>query len=89
MGRKIPPAVEPPSLPSPPKTQTPLEYLLAVMHDEKVQPNLRLRAAIAAAQYVHVKRDDGGKKEERQAKAEVVATGKLAPAAPPRLAIVK
>ncbi len=71
------------------KAQKPLEHLLAVMHDETKDDALRLRAAIAAAQYVHAKRDDGGKKEERQAKAEEIAKGKLAPAAPPRLAIVK
>lgn len=71
------------------KQPQPLDYLLAVMRDETQDEALRVRAAIAAAQYVHVKRDDGGKKEERQAKAEEVAKGKLAPAAPPRLAIVK
>jgi phage terminase small subunit len=49
----------------------------------------RLRAAITAAQYIHVKRDDGGKKEERAEKAAEAATGKLAPSAPPKLAVVK
>jgi phage terminase small subunit len=66
-----------------------LEYLLQVMRDETVDTPLRVRAAVAAAQYCHVKRDDGGKKEERQANAVEVAKGKLAPAAPPKLSVVK
>jgi phage terminase small subunit len=71
------------------KAQKPLEYLLAVMNDETVDEPLRVRAAIAAAQYCHAKRDDGGKKEERQSNAVDAARGKLALAAPPKLAIVK
>lgn len=71
------------------KGQKPLEYLLAVMNNPEIDEPLRVRAAIAAAQYCHAKRDDGGKKEERQANAAEVAKGRLAPAAPPKLAIVK
>lgn len=46
---------------------------------------LQVRAAIAAVQYTHTKRADGGKKEERAEKAKAVAGGKFSPAAPPRL----
>ena len=46
---------------------------------------LQVRAAIAAVQYTHTKRADGGKKEERQEAAKKVA-GRFAQAAPPKLA---
>jgi phage terminase small subunit len=65
----------------------PLEFLLTVMNDPEAEPNLRVRAAVAAAQYVHVKRGDGGKKEEGQKRAESASSGKFAPAAPPRLVV--
>lgn len=49
---------------------------------------LQVRAAIAAVQYTHTKRGDGGKKEEQDAKAKK-AHGKFgAPVAPPRLVAV-
>lgn len=38
---------------------------------------LQVRAAIAAVQYTHTKKGDGGKKEEKQAAAEKAATGKF------------
>lgn len=44
---------------------------------------LQVRAAIAAVQYTHTKRHDGGKKEERDAAAKKVAGGKFAAGAPP------
>ena len=71
------------------KKKKPLEFLLAVMNDPEADMALRARCAIAAAQYCHAKRDDGGKKEERAANAVEVAKGKLAPAAPPKLSVVK
>ncbi|KVO11727.1 hypothetical protein WJ73_19450 [Burkholderia ubonensis] len=45
---------------------------------------LQVRAAIAAVQYTHTKKGDGGKKEERAGAAKKVAS-KFAPSAPPRL----
>ena len=36
-------------------TANPLQYMLAVMQDDKIKPNIRLQAAIAAAPYVHPK----------------------------------
>ena len=44
---------------------------------------LQVRAAIAAAQYVHTKRHDGGKKDDQIGRAKKVAGGKFAAAAPP------
>lgn len=38
---------------------------------------IQVRAAIAAVQYTHTKKSDGGKKEEKQAAAEKAATGKF------------
>ncbi len=49
---------------------------------------LQLRAAIAAVQYTHTKRSDGGKKEEKEANAKRVA-GKFASAAPPLRVVSK
>lgn len=46
---------------------------------------LQVRAAIAAVQYTHTKRHDGGKKEEEAEAAIKAGSGKFAPAAPPRL----
>lgn len=65
--------------------QTPLEFLLSVMNDNMVADRLRLDAAKTAAQYVHAKVGEGGKKVQKQAEAEKVA-GRFAAAAPPRLA---
>jgi hypothetical protein len=45
---------------------------------------LQVRAAIAAVQYTHTKKGDGGKKEERQDAAKKVAS-RFAPSAPPKL----
>ena len=64
----------------------PLDFLLSMQNDPLVDPRLRLRAAIAAAQYKHTKRGDGGKKEEKAAAASQAATtGRFAQKMPPRL----
>lgn len=49
--------------------------------------SIQVRAAIAAVQYTHTKRADGGKKEEQAEKAKKVAGGKFAAAAPPKLVV--
>lgn len=48
---------------------------------------LQVRAAIAAVQYTHTKKGDGGKKEEQASKAQKAATGKFASAPPPKLVV--
>lgn len=49
---------------------------------------LQVRAAIAAVQYTHTKRAEGGKKEERHGAAkEASAGGRFAPSAPPKLVV--
>ena len=45
---------------------------------------IQVRAAIAAVQYTHAKVGEGGKKEQKQADAEKVAS-RFASAAPPKL----
>jgi phage terminase small subunit len=57
------------------------------MNDLEQDPRLRVRAAVAAAQYVHVKLGDAGKKDDRQRAAEEAAKGKFAQSVGPRLVI--
>lgn len=70
------------------KERDPLEFLLLVQNNPAVDPRLRVRAAIAAAQYLHTKTHDGGKKEAKDETAKKVASGRFAPKAPPSLKIV-
>lgn len=46
---------------------------------------LQVRAAIAAVQYTHMKKGDGGKKDETADKAKKAAGGRFASATPPKL----
>lgn len=67
---------------------TPLEFLLSVVNDAGADFADRMRAAVAAAPYVHARAEvtAGGKKEQKQAEAERVATGgKFAPRSRPKL----
>ncbi|MES2634033.1 MAG: hypothetical protein V4669_13750 [Pseudomonadota bacterium] len=47
------------------------------MNDPKVDIKQRIRAGIAAAQYRHTKRGDGGKKDEAAGAAKKAAAGKF------------
>jgi phage terminase small subunit len=86
-GRK--PKVKPEAtLPAADENQTsvrkdPLDFLADVYNDPKHSPNVRVRAAIAHAQYLHLKRHDGGKKDEQAGAAKKASTGKFAASAPP------
>jgi hypothetical protein len=63
-----------------------LQLLQAVALGKVEATALQVRAAIAAVQYTHTKRGDGGKKEEAADKAKKAATGsRFSAAAPPRL----
>jgi phage terminase small subunit len=54
----------------------------------KVEANAtQVRAAVAAVQYTHTKRSDGGKRDEANRKAEGVSAGRFAPKAPPKLVV--
>lgn len=48
---------------------------------------LQVRAAIAAVQYTHTKKSDGGKKDEQAEKARVAGGGKFAASSPPKLVV--
>ena len=63
---------------------TPLDYLLQVMRSEDEDKARRMQAASLAAPYVHAKKGEGGKKEQRDEAAKKVAS-RFAPAAPPKL----
>lgn len=66
---------------------TPLDVLLAMMNDPSIPVSMRIKAAQAAAPYVHAKQGDGGKKGERSAASKRAAVGKFAPIAAPRLVV--
>lgn len=66
--------------------QKPLEFLKSVYTNAAVPLNHRVRAAIAAAQYEHFKRGDGGKKDGDKEKAVKASGGKYSPMGAPRLA---
>lgn len=44
---------------------------------------IQVKAAVAAVQYTHAKKGEGGKKEEKKAAAGAIAGGRFAPTAPP------
>jgi hypothetical protein len=48
--------------------------------------NIQVRAAIAASQYTHTKKGDGGKKDDQANKAQKAAS-KFAPTAAPKLIV--
>jgi phage terminase small subunit len=67
---------------------SPLEFMLALMKDPRAPTAVRLKAAQAAAPFVHAKPADAGKKGAQLAAAERVSQGDLfAPAAPPKLVV--
>ncbi len=66
----------------------PLAFLLGVMADQEVAPALRIRSAIAAAQYLHVKKGDGGIKDGQRDKAKAAGKGFFAPGAAPTLKLI-
>jgi phage terminase small subunit len=66
----------------------PLEFLELVLNLPAAPLKDRIRAAIAAAQYRHMKKGDGGKKDEQADKAKKAAGGRFRAAAAP-LALVK
>lgn len=63
----------------------PLQYMLAVMNNPNATPDRRDKMATAAAPYVHAKKGEGGKKDERQDAAKKASKGKFAAIQPPRL----
>jgi hypothetical protein len=72
-----------PKEPEPTAERDPLQFLLDVMQGKVEASATQLRAAVAAVQYTHAKRGEGGKREEQADRAKKAATGKFAAAAPP------
>lgn len=60
-----------------------LAMLQAVALGKVDASTIQVRAAIAAVQYTHVKRADGGKKEDQQDAAKKAGAGKFGASAPP------
>lgn len=53
---------------------TPLDYFLTLMRDQSQDEKLRFQAAAQALPYMHPKKGESGKKEEKQGAAEKVAS---------------
>ena len=66
-------------------TMAPLDFMLMVMNDVTASPSLRIRMAIAAAPFVHLRKGvvGTGKKAQRQERAKKAGSGKFASSAPP------
>ncbi|WP_198116915.1 hypothetical protein [Massilia rhizosphaerae] len=79
------PKKQPVTLPLAVHYDDPLVFLKAVMNDPGTEAKMRVDAAKALMPFVHVKKGEGGKKEQKQADAEKVAS-KFSQAAAPRLA---
>ena len=69
--------------------KTPLEYALGIMNDNTQDEARRDRMAVAALPFVHMKKGEGGKKEQLAESANKVGSGKFAAASPPQLRAVK
>ena len=68
--------------------ETPLAYMLRVMRDPAADQTLRMRAAIAAAPFVHARAEAPGKKADAREAAGRAGTGRLeTPPTPPKLIV--
>ncbi|WP_273785625.1 hypothetical protein [Brucella intermedia] len=73
----------------PEKANDPLKFFEQVMNDPEADPKLRLDAAKALASFTVAKPGEGGKKEQRQEKAEkAMNSGRFAPRSRPNLKVV-
>jgi phage terminase small subunit len=87
-GRKPKPiAKAPETLAADPEAPDMLRWLQEVALGRIEANATQVRAAVAAVQYTHTKRHDGGKKDEQAERAERAGSGKFA-AAPPPLKLV-
>lgn len=85
-GRKPKPKPKPEVVPQGAKDM--LQLLQDIALGKTDATTIQVRAAIAAVQYTHTKRHDGGKKDDAADKAKRASTGRFA-AAPAPLALVK
>jgi hypothetical protein len=84
--KALPPA--PPDTVRDYSTMLPMDYLLAIVRDEREEPARRDRAAKQLLPYMHQKAGAKGKKDAQQDAGENAATGKYAVPSAPRLAVV-
>lgn len=70
------------------ESSDPVDFLRSVMNDQMADAKLRVDAAKALMPYVHGKKAEGGKKEQRQAAAEeVVKDATFATGTGPKLVV--
>lgn len=67
----------------------PLEFLIGVMTGEIPANAAQVKAAIAAAPYVHQKRGEGGKKDAAADKAKKASGGKFAASKAPNVVMLR
>ena len=79
------PKKEPAVLPLSVQYSDPLDFLRAVMNDAGSEAKLRVDAARALMPFVHAKKGEAGKKDQKNEDAKKVA-GRFAQASAPRLA---
>lgn len=61
----------------------PKAFLLAVMNDSETEAKLRVEAAKTLMPFVHPKKGEGGKKDEKDAAAKAAASGRFGQGAQP------
>lgn len=71
-----------------PSTQDPLEWLLALMNEPRAKVFDRRNAAQTAVPYIHGKKAEAGKKEQKVEAAKAAGKGKYSQSKPP-LTVVK
>jgi len=76
---------KPPPEPEISQKRDPLEFLLDAMQGLIEPTPTQLRAAVAATQYLHAKKE-AGKKDDAAKRAETLGAGKFGAATPPKLA---
>ncbi len=67
---------------------TPLEYLLKIMRDETLDKDVRSRAAIAAAPFIHQKAGEVSPKNQATDRAILASRGKFAAGRAPFLKVL-
>lgn len=70
-------------------TSDPKAFLTAVMNDPGTDMKLRTDAAKTLMPFMYEKKGEAGKKEQAADKAKSAASGRFAPKAPPKLAVIK
>lgn len=80
-----------PKPPAQPPTKISERDMLQLLQDVALgrveATNLQVRAAIAAVQYTHAKRGEGGKRDDQADRSKRAASGKFASAPPPKLVV--